>query len=294
MARKFVDKRLRALQDDFEGFERDLVAGFRDLARSQGLTRFAASRRILAVLAALRSRIAVFANSELRSLYVETDREIVRRLRAAGTVIDPAYNVDSPIRLGQQMIADVDRAIASVNRLTQQGLDGDTITLLNLSQIETLSSEEMRQAASKAYLAKATKAQVTVPVRTGGSRSYGLAYYLSMVLASAFGRARVQAGLDRAQSNEIDLVRVSSNPSTIGDFCDAYAGKVFSVGGQTQGIPLLSETVGGGPPFHVNCLHWIIPLPPDYQPREDEIVTPRWLVRGAGDEARIIKEWGRA
>ena len=292
MARHFVDPRLRSLQEDFESYEKDLALKFKELSRSNGHSRFAASRAILAILAALRARVSIFANSELRKFYQETDREIVKRLKAAGVTVLPLPK-GSYFPIGQQMVADVDRAIASVSTLNQQGLEGNFLHLLPLSRIHTLTAEEIGPAGAKAFADLATKRQVSVPTTGGRTRSYGISYYLSMVLASAFVRARVQAALDRTAEGGGDLVRVSPNPSTIGDFCDAYAGKVFSVNGERSDVPKLSQAVGGGPPFHVNCLHWLINLPPNYQPTRGDIVHENWLVRNQQDAERVVKEWGR-
>lgn len=294
MARKFIDKRLRGLQDEMERFEADLRAKFKDLVTRPPAEQFAAFRGILATLASIRSRVSIFATSQLQTFYRETLVEIAKRLSKAGLRVDPTVTATATLELGRGMLADVDRALASVRVLAQRGLDREYVTMLSPSQIATLGPDELVPTAAKAFLAKASEHQVSVPLSGGRSRAFGLAYYMSLVLASAFGRARVKASTDVAGTYGLDLVRVSPNPSTIGDFCDAYAGKVFSISGNHPVAPPIAQTVGGGPPFHVNCLHWVEPLPEDYEPKASEIVPRKWLARNASEEARIVKDWGRS
>lgn len=294
MARRtFVDPRLKSLQEDFARFEADLGSRFKTLVDGPPMERFSAWRGILTLLAVIRARMSIFATSQLQTFYAETAKEISRRLGKAGFAVDPTATATATLDLGQRMLADVDRALASVRVLAQRGFDREFALSIPPSVIATLPVDGFEAATAKAFLDKAIEHQVTVPTRGGNSRAFGLAYYLSIVLASAFGRARNLASLDTVRENDLDLVKVSANPSTIGDFCDAYAGKVFSVSGNHPTAPPLARTVAGGPPFHVNCLHWLEPLPPDYSPSRSEVVSNRWLVNKAEDEARIIKDWGR-
>lgn len=290
---KFFDRRLRSLQEDFERFEAELKVRFRELVALSPMEQFSAFRGILTLLAVIRARVSVFATSQLQTFYGETLKEIARRLASKGLQVDPNLVATGTLDLGRGMLADVDKALASVRSLAQRGLDKEYVTMLSPSQITTLGADELGPAAAKAFLEKATDHQVSIQLTGGRSRGFGLAYYLSIVLASAFGRARVKAGTDVVGAYGLDLVRVSPNPSTIGDFCDAYAGKVFSVSGTHAVAPPLAWTVGGGPPFHVNCLHWLEPLPEDYEPKAPEIVPEKWLARNASAEARIIKDWSR-
>lgn len=84
-------------------------------------------------------------------------------------------------------------------------------------------------------------------------------YYLDLAATMAIGVAATAAVLIHANNTGNDLVQISPNPSTIGDFCDAYRGKVFSVSGTHPFYYPLSWVPNGGPPMHIWCRHYLLP-----------------------------------
>lgn len=102
-------------------------------------------------------------------------------------------------------------------------------------------------------------ASVDVFSKTGRTVRYEPSYYAGMVLNSAVGWAVSDGVIEIVSNAGDDLVQVSPNPSTIGDFCDAFRGKVFSVSGTHRFFPPLSWVPNGRPPFHVWCHHYLVP-----------------------------------
>jgi len=89
---------------------------------------------------------------------------------------------------------------------------------------------------------------------------YGLSYYVGLAASMAKGSMQKELALHRASELSLDLVQVSPNPSTIGDYCDLYRGKVFSISGMHPIFPALSTAPNGGTPFHPWCKHTLAPF----------------------------------
>lgn len=96
--------------------------------------------------------------------------------------------------------------------------------------------------------------------KNGNTYHYGLDYYVGLVAEQTKHLGYAKAGINAARSNNIDLVRVSPNPSTIGDYCDAYRGRVFSLSGNDPNFYPITALPGGTCPFHPHCRHFLIPF----------------------------------
>ncbi len=119
---------------------------------------------------------------------------------------------------------------------------------------------------------------------------YPREWYATLVSHQTAAEMDREAVLWTAEEVENDLVVVSNNLSKIGDFCNAYAGKVFSISGKTKGFHPISELPNGGPPFHPFCWHrwftWTYP-----QSEADRKVDPQYLL-GSGDTVRdVANRW---
>lgn|GEM_PF-2214135 len=84
---------------------------------------------------------------------------------------------------------------------------------------------------------------------------YDLAYYAGLSAHSLKMRSYRDLLLGKAGRLGADLVQISKNPSTIGDYCDAFRGKVFSLSGGHPVYPPLAQAPSGGAPFHPWCHH---------------------------------------
>jgi len=91
-------------------------------------------------------------------------------------------------------------------------------------------------------------------------RKYSLDYYLSLLLHSEIGALQRDHAISESSRKGSDLVQVSTQPSIIGDYCDLYRGRVFSVTGKNPDFPPLSDCPNGGAPFHPWCRHYFIPI----------------------------------
>ena len=93
--------------------------------------------------------------------------------------------------------------------------------------------------------------RITIPLRSGGERSYEVGDYAEMVGRTKTRQATVLARHERLAELGLDLVRIVGRPSD--NFCSAFLGQVFSLGGGHPRYPAYRSLPGGGPPFHPNC-----------------------------------------
>lgn len=126
--------------------------------------------------------------------------------------------------------------------------------------------------------------------RSGRSTIFDLDYYANLVLSSNMARLETDVTLSNVFRAGEDLVMVSANPSSIGDYCDAYRGRTFSISGTHDVFPPLSSTPNGGPPFHPWCRHSI-----SYFPGPEaigQVADPAFLLKpDETSPGRIHEEW---
>lgn len=85
-------------------------------------------------------------------------------------------------------------------------------------------------------------------------RKYNLEYYNSLVAFQKSQEALSKGVIERAKYIS-QLVQVSGEPSLRGDYCDAYAGKVFSTEDNHPVFEFVGDLPNGGCPFHPWCQH---------------------------------------
>lgn len=140
-----------------------------------------------------------------------------------------------------------------------------------------------------------TKTLVSLP-SSGRIKTFPLSYYGSMVADNAVIITQADAALAAAKYHDTDLVQISPNPSTIGDYCDAYRGKIFSISGKdTRFIPL-SSLPNGGPPFHPWCHHTMKPVLKSAFTKAElknssSVSSDYLLLPGEKTVSRIAKNW---
>lgn len=101
---------------------------------------------------------------------------------------------------------------------------------------------------------------ISILGKNGRYYNFSLDYYGQMVATRVRYETMTRATMQACQQNGWDLVMVSPNPSTIGDYCDEYRGKVFSLSGQSPVYPSVSMLPGGTAPMHPHCRHYLIPF----------------------------------
>jgi hypothetical protein len=100
-------------------------------------------------------------------------------------------------------------------------------------------------------LRKVTGDQVTLTDKNGNPITFKTGYYAELVARTKTRQATVVGRHNRLKRLGLDLVAIIGALS--GNFCTAFLGQVFSLGGGSSKYPPLASLPGGGPPFHPNC-----------------------------------------
>ena len=92
---------------------------------------------------------------------------------------------------------------------------------------------------------------VTIQDKNGDLIHYPAGYYASLVVRTKTREATVHARHDRLEALDLDLVSIIGRISK--NFCTAFLGQVFSLGGKSSKYPSYANLPNGGAPFHPNC-----------------------------------------
>lgn len=115
---------------------------------------------------------------------------------------------------------------------------------------------------------------VVIITKNGNPMEFDVGKYAALVARTKTRQAVEVARHERLAERGIDLVAIVGRQSN--NFCTAFLGQVFSIGGKSDKYPSLSSLPGGGPPFHPNCSKSTRPfveaLAGDQQKRDAEIL----------------------
>lgn len=95
-----------------------------------------------------------------------------------------------------------------------------------------------------------------------GGRRFTVRSYSDLVARTQMREAHTVGTLARLKQNGVQHVKISRHRQKVRDICTPYAGKIFYVGSSKTdpaGFRPLRGVINGGPPFHPNCRHVIIP-----------------------------------
>lgn len=134
--------------------------------------------------------------------------------------------------------------------------------------------------------------------KNGRTYRFSVSRYAAMVAGGVTRQAMTVGTINRATEQGYDLVKLSEQPSTTGDYCNLYAGKIFSISGNDSRFPALSEMPGGGAPLHSHCRHSISIFIPDFytEAQMDKMTTPdKWLLSNFdGSTNKLIKAYWKS
>jgi len=258
-----VDARVEALIEEFQKRGEHIVDLLAELPVSDEGSKRDLYIAIVSILAALRSYAQDWAATQFLEAYREAELEAVARLEIAGIISEEEYALpEEPNLNGLYALFDeeVTNALSSIQNLAdslrrQQGLgrflDNETRLAILSGTAGALAIAEMR----RQLRSRISTSLVSVVGKDGKTYSYALVYYADLVARKKITDAMSQATMDKAFENGHDLLRVSPQPSTIGDYCDEYRGKVVSLSGAHPVYPHISVLPAGGAPFHPNCYH---------------------------------------
>ncbi len=188
-------------------------------------------------------------------------------------------------RAGKQVSDDIKRMLigtpdrVTTNRLKSLGFTGEAL-------------EDFRNFADHKFI------QV-------GLRRFRVASYADLVARTQMREAHTTGTLIRLQQNNVDFVMISRNLAQEIDVCTPFAGKVFYIGpsdGDSRGFRSLREITNGGPPFHPNCKHVVLPFVVEFKGEEaianaqasSQALPRRFLGKTPREVDALIKEMSQA
>jgi hypothetical protein len=89
-------------------------------------------------------------------------------------------------------------------------------------------------------------------------RVWDLDRYSEMVARTTTREAMTQGTINRLREHGIQLAQVSAHHAA--DFCIYYENVIVSIGPEPHPVYPPISAIGGGPPFHPNCVHVLTPF----------------------------------
>ncbi|MCK9596435.1 phage minor capsid protein [Candidatus Pacearchaeota archaeon] len=195
-----------------------------------------------------------------------------------------------------------DQWLNNINRLYRQTsldemLNKELQDKVISGMIQTQAPGAVRKAIRDRLLQTFKDGIVSLVDKNGVNRNFAISNYAKIVAHSSIMQALNTGQLMTAANHGVDLVKISENPSTIGDFCDLYIGRVFSISGTSTKYPPLARIPNGGPQFHVNCKHSMHPFVEAFETAKDLALRaslPDWaLLRDGWTVKDIIRTYNK-
>lgn len=298
------DKHINQLILMFAVLSKELIPLLSSLILASPKQRTIATQRILHLLQTHKVQVTTWSHKHILNAYLTSDQTAKALLS-----ISRGPTITSWTYLNQQA---VDELIADMIRYVHKALDSVTTLIYRFTQKTQLhlylghklqkaiqTGLEVDPKIIQQLQRVLSTGMISITGANGKTYHYSLDYYVGMVAHQTKLQALTKATLVRAQQNGHDLIRISPNDSTIGDYCDAYKGKVFSISGTSDMYPALGDTPNGGTPFHVWCKHTSSIFIPELHTKKEQRafsqVDKQFLLQGNQDNVnRIAKDWWKS
>lgn len=280
----FGDQRIDQLVSTFSQASEELAELMSQMVEADREDRHAIYALILAILLRLRKAAQEWSEVTVAGIYAEALQEAADDLISQGylgDLIGPDQGTHEVQRMADSFLADTEGALSNVRSVAVRLRNGQTDRrFLTGTLVVGLSAGGVRAIKARRRIKQSLReGMMAMLAKDGKIYHYSLDYYVGMVAQQIKYKTMSRAVLNQMQFTGHDLVQISPNPSTIGDYCDEYRGKVFSISGTDPHYPPLAETPSGGPPFHPHCHHTLQPYV-DRAIAEMGPVDPKFLEMG--------------
>jgi hypothetical protein len=251
----------------YDAATNELASEMAELATAEPRSREALFLVVLAILARLRADTRAWLDETVLAVYGEAVRTVVEDLADAGlpTVLEVGYLQDEDLAaVTAEFQGHLEDALGSIQALAGQlRRGGGLVGVVDKGLADRVASGVLggaELAAIRTQIREQLHDQV-VRIVGGDGKTYGfdLRSYGEMLASRAYFAAISLGVVSALMANGQDLVQVSPNPSTIGDYCDEYRGKVFSLSGTHPDYPPAASLPGGTCPMHPRCHHVLMP-----------------------------------
>jgi len=260
-----IDIKLEVLLDKFRSAETSISLLLADMPMANKRQRRELYLAVVAILTTLQEDVDYWAETELADVYRDAELTAIAQLEIAAIISESDYDVpgvadiSDTLDLFQSEIRAATESVQSLAAAFQDGrgygkfLDGPTRKAIAVAGVSAVVLSQAREQLRD----NLPDQLVTIIGKDGKPYHFSLAHYVGISATHKLHQVMTDAALIKAAESNHDLIRVSPQPSTIGDYCDAYRGRVVSISGMSSVYPPLSSLPNGGAPFHPNCHHWM-------------------------------------
>lgn len=297
------DPRLDTLVQIHAGAAQALTDLLDELIFAEGVRKFNLFQEALGILQGLSESTDSWVETVIPQLVRESEDEVLAILGDS-----PAFIETTTANITRNAASSVsgflNKARGSIANLTTRVFRATDITMefrelaigVRLPADPAAADLVLQQTVGNKLRQRFRKNLVSFSVAGGRQFEAPLDFYAAMIVSNA--KTQLQAAVVVTRSKEVgqDLVQVSGNKSKTGDWCDAYAGQVFSISGADETFPPLSAVPNGGPPFHPFCRHSLTPFFSseftEKQLDDFSSVDDAFLVKGNETDAnRVARNW---
>jgi len=261
------DNRIDELIDMFENSAEELADLIVEIPFADKTAKAQLMMAIGKILDAMRKRSASWVEQFVREVYREAAQnanELLASMGATDVDVDFGELEDAAVEeFTEEFAVYMDVSLESV-----RGLAGRLNSGVGMHEFADVKTRHAITAGIVTGIAAATVRQkirdrvingvVQVVGENGQTYRYAMDYYSAVVANQTKYAAMTYATLAMSGLRGHDLLRVSPQPSTIGDYCDEYKGKIVFIFGRHPSYPHISVLPGGaGAPFHPHCHHYM-------------------------------------
>ena len=263
-----VDQELQELVDMVNKASDEVADNMSEMTFATAVVLLLLYKRIQQILHKLSKDVAAWSDTYFADIAAQTALSVGSQSEAETIV------ADERAKFLTAMAVAVSSVLALAARLSRGQLPATRLG----SQVRALRAQQVSaDAASKIVQARLeirnllSSGLVQIVGRGQRTQTFAFDYYAALQAHQARQTIISQATVRDVLANGGDLVQVSPQPSTIGDFCDQYKGKVFSISGAHPFFHPLALIPNGGCPMHPWCRHYLMPFD------ESERRTPQEL-----------------
>jgi hypothetical protein len=252
-----VDQELQELVDMVNEASDEVSDNMSEMAFATAVALLLLYKRIQQILHKLSKDVAVWSDKYFAEIADRTALSVSSAAEAESIV------ANERAKFLTSMAVAVSSVLALAARMSRGQLPatnlGSKVRVLRAQQVREDSAAKIAQA--RLEIRRLLSGGLVQIVGMGQrTQTFAFDYYAALQAHQARQTIISQSVVRDVVANGDDLVQVSPQPSTIGDFCDQYKGKVFSVSGAHPFFHPLSLIPNGGCPMHPWCRHYLLPF----------------------------------
>jgi hypothetical protein len=162
----------------------------------------------------------------------------------------------NPNNIASKVAVKAPTLTAQLNGMLQKDirfLRESVIEQARLGATEGLTAKEIRKNTQNAVL----KQRPGWAFIDAGGKTWKADNYFKMLNKTIYNNASNDTYQGAMAEAGIDLATIEGGPSTVGDSCDRWVGRIVSITGKTDGYPTLDHVKSTSHVFGPNCNHWL-------------------------------------